>query len=130
MTKGNIQSNQLSVIPVLRNNVTQVQCDSAIAPNNLACVAYTEFNGSTMAYKYVIIDYNTGQNIVAPTLLPPGAGAISGSPRVFLLGSYFVIAYTTLVSATHHLRYISVRVRLILQHQTSHVDIVCFVRSL
>lgn len=106
--KGNIQPLALSVLPLVRNSLNQTQCDSVIATNGAACTVYTENNGTTNSYKYVIADSVTGQNIIAPTVIPISSGTVTGSPRVFLLGTYFVIVFTNVISATSHLQYISI----------------------
>lgn len=108
VTKGSISPMALSVLPLIRNSVNQIQCDSAIAANGLICTVYTQNNSSTSTYYYVIADSVTGQNIVAPTLIPPLTGAVTGSPRVFLLGQYFVIVFTNVISAVSHLQYIAI----------------------
>lgn len=91
--KGSTYPLELSVMPLVRNAVQQVQGDVAIAPNGLICTVYTETNGLTVSYKYVIADSTTGQNIVDPTVLP-GASATYGTPRVNVLGNYFYIVYS------------------------------------
>lgn len=100
----------LSVLPLVRNNFYQFQADSAVAPNGLVCTAYTEFEtggGSVIAhYYYRVSDSTTGQNIIAPTALT-GADATYGTPRVFVLGNYFIILYTT-HPAAYHLQYIAI----------------------
>lgn len=106
--KGSIAPAQVSTLPLIRNSINQTQCDSSIATNGLICTVYTETNSGANAYKYVIADSVTGQNIVAPTLIPAGAGVVTGSPRVFLLGNYFVIVFTNVISATSHLQYIAI----------------------
>lgn len=108
VTKGSISPMALSVLSLIRNSVNQIQCDSAIAANGLICTVYTQNNSSTSTYYYVIADSVTGQNIVAPTLIPPLTGAVTGSPRVFLLGQYFVIVFTNVISAVSHLQYIAI----------------------
>lgn len=107
--KGSIQPMQVSTLPLIRNSLNQVACDSAIATNGLVCTAYTESTGPTTSYKYVIADSVTGQNIIEPTLIPSLAtGTISGSSRVFLIGNYFVIISTTTISSTNYLQYIAI----------------------
>lgn len=107
VSRGSMQPMQVDTIPLIRNNINQIQCDSAVSTSGLVCTAYTEINNSTKAYKYAIADAVTGQNIVAPTLLP---GTPTGSPRVFVLGNYFVIAYTIGSGASSTLQYISVSI--------------------
>ena len=111
VTKGNLQPLELSTLPLVRSNTNQIQADSVIAPNGLICTAFTDavpVSGSlTTEFKYQIADSVTGQNIIPPTLLV-NADPTYGTPRVFLLGNYFIIVYTTLVSATDHLVYIAI----------------------
>ncbi len=108
VSKGSISPMAVSVLPLIRNSVNQIQCDAAIASNGLVCTVYSQNNAGTSTYLYAIADSVTGQNIVAPTLIPVSSGTVNGSPRVFLLGNYFVIVFTNVVTATPHLQYISV----------------------
>lgn len=110
VTKGSIQPCSLKVLPLVRNSLNQVQCDSVVASNDTVCTVYTETTGSVTSYKYVIANSVTGQNIIAPTLIPVTSGAVAGSPRVFLLGGYFVIVFTNLISSTNHIQYIAISV--------------------
>lgn len=107
VNKGSIQPVTLSVLPLVRNNLNQTQADSATASNGLVCTVYTETDGSTNSYKYVVADSLTGQNIVLPTEIT-GADATLGTPRVFIAGSRFLIVYTNKVSTTYHLKFISI----------------------
>lgn len=93
VNKGSVYPVKLSTMPIVRNSVQQTQGDSIIAPNKLRCTVYTESNGSTTTHKYVIDDSVTGQNIVAPTVLS-GADSVQGTPRVFVIGNYFIVLYT------------------------------------
>lgn len=106
--KGNYQPIQMSVLPTVRSALSQVQCDSVTALNGLVCTVYTETTGVTTHYKYIIADSVTGQNIVAATNIPSGSGTVSGSPRVFFLGAYFIIVYTNTIVSTPHLQYIAI----------------------
>lgn len=108
INKGTIQPLTLSVMPTVRSAFNQTQCDSVLAPNGNVCVVYTEVNNSTPSYKYEIQDSVTGQNLIAPTLIPAGSGVVTGSPRVFLLGGYFIIVFTNVISTVSHLQYIAV----------------------
>lgn len=108
--KGSFQSVGVSTLPVIRNNTNQSQVDSAVAANGLVCAVYTDQNPASLGaaqYKYTILDSSTGLVIVAPTVIT-GADATYGTPRVFLLGSYFVIVYTALITAVYHLQYIAI----------------------
>jgi hypothetical protein len=106
ISKGSIQPMELSTLPLIRNNLNQTQCDAAVAPNNFVCTVYSELNNTTTTFKYAVADSITGQNIVAPTVLT-GADATYGTPRVFLLGQYFIIIFTTHPSA-YHLQFIAI----------------------
>ena len=105
--RGDIQPISLSVLTLIRNNLNQTQSDTAISSSGLICTVYSELNASTTDYKYVVADSVTGQNIIEPTILV-SADPVYGSPRVFVLGNYFVIVYTRLIVSTDHLSYIAV----------------------
>lgn len=113
-----------SVLPMIRNALNQEQCDSTIAPNGLVCVVYTETDGSNTYYKYTISDSATGQKIQPPTPIPVASGAISGSPRVFIVGSYFVICFTNTISAVAHLQFVAVSYNNPTGAPTANTDIV------
>lgn len=93
VNKGNFQNVGVSTLSLIRSGTNQIQCDSAVSSNGLVCTVYTDnvpSAGSNVAiYKYAVADATTGQNIVAPTVI----ASCSSSPRVFFLGTYFVIAY-------------------------------------
>jgi hypothetical protein len=111
LNKGTFQPIAMNVIPTVRSALNQTQADSVIASNGFVCTVYSELNYMTYDYKYVIQDYASQQYIVGPTLIPAnGGGTITGSPRVFLLGGYFIIVFTNVISATNHLQYIAVSV--------------------
>lgn len=108
VTKGDIDPLSLSTLPIIRNNLNQTACDSAVAPNGLVCTVYLETDGTTTTNKYVIADSVTGQNIVAPSVIPVSSGTVSGGMRVFVLGNNFIIIFTNTITATEHLQYITV----------------------
>lgn len=110
VNKGSMQPCKLATLPLIRSNTNQSQVDCAIASNGLVCTAYTDVNNSTNTYKYAIADSVSGQNIVAPTAIPVSSGAITGSPRVFLLGRYFVIVFSNTITGVVHLQYIAISV--------------------
>lgn len=110
VTKGNYYPLELSTLPLLRNNLNQTQNDSVVAPNGLLCTVYSELNNSTTTYKYVVSDSVTGQNFVAPTLIPVSSGVVTGSPRVFINGNYFIIVFTNVITGTSHLQFIAVSI--------------------
>jgi len=106
--KGSLEPLSLSTLPIIRNNLNQIACDSAVSPNGLVCTVYLETDGTTVTNKYVIADSVTGQNIVAPSLIPVTSGVVSGGMRVFALGNNFVLVFTNTITATHHLQYITI----------------------
>lgn len=110
VTKGTLQPISLDVLPTVRSALNQTQCDSVIASNGLICTVYTEVNNGVSAYKYVIQNSETGQNIVNQTAIPVSSGVVTGSPRVFLLGGYFIIVFTNIITATSHLQYIAISI--------------------
>lgn len=99
ITKGNITPLQLDTLPLIRTSSNQSQVDTAVASNGLICTVYTNTSPST-TYNYVIADSVTGQNIVAPTLI----STPSESPRVFVLGNYFIVLF----SQSANLKYIAI----------------------
>lgn len=106
--KGDIEPTAITTLPLIRSNLNQTQADSVVASNGLVCTVYSDYNGSTTAYKYVIADSVTGQNIISPTVIAGSSGTVTGSPRVFIFGAYFLIIFTTVITATPHLQYIAV----------------------
>lgn len=102
--KGTLQPIKLNTLAIARSAASMVQADSVIASNGLMCVVYTE---DPLAYKYMIVDSVTSQNIVVATDIPD-ADATYGTPRVFINGSYFYILYTAAIGGTKRLRYISI----------------------
>lgn len=108
--RGNLQPVGLDVLPLIRNNTNQSQADTAVAANGLVCTVYTDQDPaslSTPIYKYTVADSVTGQNIVSPTVISQ-ADATYGTPRVFLLGNYFIVVFTNKVSSTYHLKYFAI----------------------
>ena len=105
---GQIQPMDLSVAHVVRSNTNQIQCDSVVSSNNIVCTVYADNNGSSTTLKYTITDYLSGQSLVAPKAIVDGSATLIDSPRVFLLGNYFVIVYGADISGTNHLRFITV----------------------
>ena len=107
--QGNFQPLELSVTSLVRSNTNQSWADNAIAPNGLMCTVYTDQTQNNLSvpdYKYVIADSSTGQNVVEPTII--SANATYGTPRVFVLGNYFIIIYTNLVTSTYVLTYLAI----------------------
>lgn len=109
INKGAFKPLSLETKSVVKNNFSQTQCDSATAPNGNICVVYTENQSGTTAYRYSVLDGETGQVLVAPnTILSTNGGPASGSPRVFVLENNFVIVFTATVSAQTRLQYFTI----------------------
>jgi hypothetical protein len=100
--KGSFQAVDLGVQPLVRANTTQNQCDAAVASNGLVCTVYTDVAAGSTTYKYSILDSSTGQNVVSPTTM----ATCNGSPRVWVIGNYFVIVYPSTTAA--NLEYIGI----------------------
>lgn len=110
--KGPIQTLELNTLPLVRSNTNQSQADVAVSSNGLVCTVFTDnipnSISTTPGYKYVIADSTTGQNVVAPTLIQATVGTTMGSPRVILLGKYFIILFTVFISGSYALEYIAI----------------------
>jgi hypothetical protein len=110
--KGTLQPVELSVLPLIRSNTNQSQLDTAVS-NGLVCTVYTDQTPtslSTPRIMYAVADSITGQNIIEPTPIPVTSGTVTGSPRVFVLGAYFIIIFTNDVAGTFDLQYIAVSI--------------------
>ncbi len=105
ITKGVYAPMEVDTLSLIRNSINQTQADAVVAPNGLVCVTYTETNGESVSHKYAVINGSTGQNVIAPTLLVPTSGTVTGGSRVFLLGNYFIVVFTTDISGSFHLQY-------------------------
>lgn len=99
VSKGTIIPLQLDVLALVRNSSNQSQVDSVVSSDGLICTVYTNTSPTT-TYNYVITDQETGQNIVASTVI----STPTESPRVFLLVNYFIILY----SQSADLKYIAI----------------------
>ncbi len=106
--KGSYRPLSLETTSLIKNNFTQTQCDSATASNGAVCVVYTENQNGTSVYKYSVLDGTTGQILIAPAAITPTAGAVSGSPRVFVLGTNFIVVFTCTITGAGHLQYFSI----------------------
>lgn len=124
--KGSFKSADIDVLSLVKSNNSQSQVDTAVSPYGLVCTVFTDnipsAGSTTPSYKYVIADSVTGQNIIAPTVITPASGTVTGSPRVFLLKNYFVIVFTNVITATNHLQYIAINI-INPSSVTSNVDI-------
>lgn len=98
------QTAALSTLSLVRSSTNQSQADSALS-NGFVCTAYTDNVPSggmnTLVYKYIVADATTGQVFAGPTTLSTAIFA----PRVFALGSFFVVLFAT---AGNHLQYIAI----------------------
>lgn len=112
--KGSFKSANIDVLSLVKSNNSQSQLDTAVSSYGLICTVFTDnipsAGSTTPSYKYVIADSVTGQNIVAPTVIAPVSGTVTGSPRVFLLKNYFMIVFTNVITGTDHLQYIAINV--------------------
>lgn len=99
--KGVIQPVHLNVQSLVRSGTGQSSPDMAISPKGLVCMAYNDTNGNSY---YQLSDINTGEQIVSRQLLP-NAGT---TPRVFLLGQYFIVMFLSTITAAVHLQYIAI----------------------
>lgn len=104
--KGSIQPVQLSTIPLIRASTSQISPDSATASNGLVCLVYVD---NSVAY-YQISDSATGAQILGRTAITSvDTFTTPTSPRVFMLGAYFVITYIANdLTPTPHLRFIAI----------------------
>lgn len=98
--KGSILPIGLETLALCHVSTSQTAPDSQVAPNGLVCFAYMD-NG--VAY-YQISDSATGQQVITRTALANSVG----SPRVFLVGRYFVVTFISTISAVNHLQYLSI----------------------
>lgn len=113
VNKGTLHPVELKTLPLIRSNTNQSQVDTAIASNGLICTVYTDQTPtslSTPRYMYAVADSITGQNIVSPRVIPVTSGVVTGSPRVFVVGAYFVIVFTNVITATSHLQFVAVSI--------------------
>lgn len=100
LSKGTVQPISLSTQPLIRSSTSQVSPDSAIASNGLICLAYVD---TSLAY-YQISDSVTGEQVISRVALPSTAK----SPRVFIVGPYFIVTFIATVGGNPHLQFISI----------------------
>lgn len=98
--QGFFQPVTLSNLSLIKNSYSQYQQDAALSPNGIGCVAYASGNAAS-PYQYALFDSATGQFIQAPRPLNVIASTsqVIGLPRVYVLGSNFLIMYGTTGSA-------------------------------
>ena len=106
VSRGTFQPVSLSVIPAIRtsNNIESV--DVAIAPNNIACVVSTD---SSLGVIYQIVDATSGAVIAPIAQIGLGTGqSNAANPKVYLLGTNFIITFTITVSGSQFLSYLPI----------------------
>ena len=102
LNQGPVTPVSLDTQPLLRSSTSQTNQDSATDHNGLVCLAYID-SAASQAY-YQVSDSSTGQQVVQRTALP----ATAVSPRVFVLGNYFIITFLATVAGSAHLQYIAI----------------------
>lgn len=95
LSQGSVQPVQLSAASLVRTSASQTAVDAAVSDSGLVCLTYLEGGVPT----YLVSDAASGQQVVKATTLPTGAT----DPRVFILGSYFIVTYKILVTGNTHL---------------------------
>lgn len=108
--KGRLQPVEVDSLSLIRSNTNQSQADTAIASSGLTCTVFTDVGPSSTVYKYVISDSGTGQNVIAPAVIPVASGVVTGSPKVFTLGRYFIIVFTNVILGINHLQYVAITI--------------------
>lgn len=109
LNQGNLQPVKLDTISLIKNNVNEIYADSVVADNGFVCTVYTDSTPTGLFHRYAITDVSTGQNIVKPTNIT-NADPTFGTPKVFILGNFFMIVYTRLITGTYHLEYIAITI--------------------
>lgn len=117
---GKFQPVQLNVLPLTRSSTSQTAVDTAIY-GTLVLSVWADSGGTS---KYQVSDSITGQTLLAPISLP----STGNQARVYVLGNNFVVTFLQTVSATPHLRYISIPVNTLVS--SSPVDISTQVKSI
>lgn len=98
--QGLVQPVTLDTMPLVRVSTSQTSPDVAVSDTGVLCLAYVD-NG---AVYFQVSDSSTGQQILNRQTL----AAVGASPRVYLLGRYFVITFLADISGSFHLRYAAV----------------------
>ncbi len=110
VNKGGLQPVELDTLALIRSNTNQSQSDTAVSSNGLVCTVFTDVQTAGTVYRYAVADATTGQNIVAPTVIPVSSGTVTGAPKVFALARYFIVVFTNVITATNHLQYIAISI--------------------
>lgn len=106
---GELTPLSLNVFPVARPNAKIAQCDSAVAASpltgglGLACTVFTTGSG----YYYQITDATTGATVIPAATIPTTA-TVNGVPKVFIVGTHFIVVYSATASGTERLQFIAI----------------------
>lgn len=106
--RGQLQPVEMSTMPLIRNSYPITQSDSAVAPNGLICVVNSTLANTTFLYSYSVLDATTGQTVLGPVQVATSASTSPRSPSVYLLGSYFIVIFTTVIGFVNHLQYVAI----------------------
>lgn len=104
INKGSFSPIGLETLSIARTSTNIIQCDSVVSSNGLVCTVLSDDNGSAISYKYTVNDQGSGEAVIPLTAIP-SSGVVTGSPRVFVLGQYFVIVFCSVITAADNLRY-------------------------
>lgn len=111
-SKGVLSPLTLSTMPLIRSSTNQSYCDTAISPSGLVCTVFIDStvvaSTNLSINKYSVSDLSTGQNLIPPTQIVSTFGTVSFSPKVFTLGNYFLVFFTSYNGSSYHLQYFSV----------------------
>lgn len=100
LDQGAVQPVTVRTQSMVRNSYSQTVNDAVVTPDGMACLTFME-NG--LCY-YQVQDSNTGQQIVPRTLIPNGVN----SPRVCILGRYFLITFIADIGGSFQLHFAAV----------------------
>lgn len=100
LDQGIVQPVQLETQALIRSTTEQQNPDAAVSDSGLTCLVYID---DDVLY-YQISDSETGQQVVARQVIVDGVA----SPRVYVLGRYFVITYIADIAGSNHLQYIAI----------------------
>lgn len=117
--KSAIPQISLSVTPIENTLYGYTQVDSAISTNGLICAVSTQIGAAPLiaasiplAWTYSIIEQATGQLVSGPNAIVASGGYQLYSPRVFSVGSSFVVVYDShspvTANSVSFLNYISI----------------------
>lgn len=97
INKGSCPNVQLSTVPLSNVLFGQSYSDVAISNNGLMCQVSTQPGPGGLLlgppYTWTVFEQATGQVIAGPTQIVSSGGTQNFSPRVFSVGSQFVILY-------------------------------------